>query len=65
MLEIFGSSIQRDKDERELWRLFDKCGNETVSVLRNRSQDKSISLRDRRHWKRLVRRARPLACDYL
>lgn len=63
MLGLFGSSDQRFQDERELRRLFDKYGNETVNVLRIRSQDKSISQRDRRHWKRLVRRARRMAGD--
>lgn len=63
MLGLFGSSNQRDQDEGELRRLFDKYGNETVRILRHWSQDKSISQRDRRHWKRLVRRARRMAGD--
>lgn len=64
MLGVFGSSDQRVQDERELRRLFDKYGDDTVNVLRNRSKDKCISQRDRRHWRRLFRRARWMARDY-
>lgn len=57
MLSLFETRDQRVKDVLELRRLHTKYGEELVAVLKGRVSDKSMRDRDRRHWKRILRKA--------
>ncbi|WP_108810573.1 hypothetical protein [Sphingorhabdus sp. Alg231-15] len=58
MLTLFESRDRRIKDAQEVKRLHTKYGDELVTVLKERSRDRSMKDRDRRHWKRILRKAR-------
>ena len=58
MFGLFDSPQRRIRDERELRDLYLKYGAETAAILKERASDTSLSNRDRRHWRRLARRAR-------
>lgn len=58
MLVIFESKERRKRDRREVSDLFSKYGEETITVLRNRVADKNLSNRDRKHWKRILSKAK-------
>ncbi len=58
MLTLFESRGRRIKDAQEVVRLHDKYGDELVTVLKERTRDRSMKDRDRRHWKRILRKAR-------
>lgn len=57
-MTLFESRDRRTKDAQEVRHLFKRHGENTITVLKNRVDDASISARDRRHWKRILRKAR-------
>ncbi len=58
MFGLFEPQHRRVKDDREVGYYFTKYGEEAIAVLKQRASDKGLSARDRRHWRRLVRKAR-------
>lgn len=58
MFDLFEPRYRRVKDEREVRSYFTKYGEDAPAVLRARANDKGLSSRDRRHWRRLARKAR-------
>lgn len=44
-----------DLDRREILRLKEKYGSDAVEVVRKRASDRTLSARDRNHWRRLSR----------
>ena len=58
MLSIFESSERRRKDVLEVQYLYTRYGDDTLSVLRERARDQSSTTRDRKHWKRILRKAK-------
>jgi hypothetical protein len=58
MLVLFESKERRAKDRQEVVALFRKYGDETVDILRIRVTDKNLSSRDRKHWKRILSKAK-------
>ncbi|WP_430388442.1 hypothetical protein [Blastomonas fulva] len=58
VLSLFESAEQRRKDERELDTIHKKYGDTTVDVLDARAHDESLTDRERKHWSRLLRKAR-------
>jgi hypothetical protein len=58
MLDLFDPPHRRVKDEREIRYYYTKYGEEAPEVLSDRASDGSLSGRDRRHWRRLARKAR-------
>ncbi|PXW77573.1 hypothetical protein C7451_10467 [Blastomonas natatoria] len=63
VLSLFESATQRRRDDDELKTMHRKYGAEIVSVLEARTQDTSLSDRDRKHWNRLLRKARSRFAD--
>ncbi|MEP2102003.1 MAG: hypothetical protein ABJP02_10895 [Parasphingorhabdus sp.] len=57
MLTLFETRDRRVKDLLEVRRLHTKYGDELVAVLGKRASDRSMDDRDRRHWKRILRKA--------
>ncbi|HEY9091187.1 hypothetical protein [Parasphingorhabdus sp.] len=55
LYELFVSGDTKAKDSRELNNIINKYGENAIEELRKRSKDPSLSLRDRRHWRRLLR----------
>lgn len=60
MLTLFETRDRQLKDALELRRLETKYGDELVAVLRDRAADRSMRIKDRRHWQRILRKARNL-----
>lgn len=58
ILGLFESADQRRRDARDLSDMFDKYGDDLVDVLRARAEDPKLRDRDRKHWSRLLRKAR-------
>lgn len=58
MFGLFDSPYRRVKDEREIRYFYSKYGEDAPVVLSERASDGSLSSRDRRHWRRLARKAR-------
>lgn len=58
MLVLFESNERRARDWREVADLFDKYGDEAVDTLRMRVKDKNLSSRDRKHWQRILSKAK-------
>jgi hypothetical protein len=58
MFGLFDSPQRRIRDERELRDLHFKYGADAAAILKDRASDSSLSSRDRRHWRRLARKAR-------
>jgi len=58
VLSLFESAEQRRKDDRELETIHKKYGDTTVDVLDARARDESLTDRERKHWSRLLRKAR-------
>lgn len=63
--ELFASRDTKAKDSRELNNIINKYGANTVEILRTRAKDRSLSLRDRRHWHRLLRFAKSSPLDLI
>ena len=58
MLDLFDPHYRRIRDEREVRYFYNKYKEKAPDVLSERASDGSLSSRDRRHWKRLARKAR-------
>ncbi|WP_417622105.1 hypothetical protein [Parasphingorhabdus sp.] len=58
MFNLFEPSYRRVKDEWEIRYCYTKYGEDAPDVLTVRASDPSLSSRDRRHWRRLARKAR-------
>ncbi len=58
VLSLFESAEQRRRDNDELSAMHRKYGDEICSVLAARVEDENLSARDRKHWSRLLRKAR-------
>lgn len=58
ILGLFESAEQRRKDARDLSDMFEKYGEDLIDVLQARADDTKLRDRDRKHWARLLRKAR-------
>ncbi|WP_417615633.1 hypothetical protein [Parasphingorhabdus sp.] len=58
MFDFFESNYRRAKDARQVKSYFSKYGEQAVEILVERANDRGLSGRDRRHWRRLARKAR-------
>lgn len=58
MFGLFEKPERRAKDNLELRHLRTKYGEELIEVLQKRVSDQTMQERDRRHWKRILRKAR-------
>ena len=58
MFVLFETKERRTKDRQEVVALFRKYGDETLDILRTRVNDKNLSSRDRKHWKRILSKAK-------
>lgn len=54
---LLGSKDKALRDSLELDRLKDRFGDDAINVLAERAQDRGLKTRDRRHWKRILKRA--------
>ncbi|HEY9090725.1 hypothetical protein [Parasphingorhabdus sp.] len=63
LYELFVSRNTKAKDNRELNNIINRYGENTIEELRKRAKDQSLSLRDRRHWRRLLRLANSSSLD--
>ena len=57
MFTLFESRERRTKDASELLHIFRTHGEDAVAVLKKRASDLSLTKKDRKHWKRLARKA--------
>jgi len=55
--DLWISKEKAQRDAQEVRGLKNQFGDEILSVLNNRAHDKRLAPRDRRHWKRILRRA--------
>lgn len=58
MFDLFEPRERRIKDEWEVRDFFTRYGEDAPAVLSDRAHDSGLSMRDRRHWRRLARKAR-------
>ena len=58
ILGLFESAEQRCKDERDLENMYRRYGDDIVKVLQARVNDTKLRERDRKHWARLLRKAK-------
>lgn len=58
MLNLFDPPYRRVRDEREVRYFYTKYKEKAPEILSERASDDSLSSRDRRHWRRLARKAR-------
>ncbi|OHC94602.1 MAG: hypothetical protein A2792_12615 [Sphingomonadales bacterium RIFCSPHIGHO2_01_FULL_65_20] len=58
ILGLFESAEQRSKDARDLDNMFKRYGDEILNVLQARADDTKLRDRDRKHWARLLRKAK-------
>lgn len=58
MFDLFEPSARRLRDKRVVGYYFQKYGEEAPIVLGQRASDAGLTTRDRRHWRRLARKAR-------
>lgn len=63
VLSLFESAEQRRKDDDDLKAMHKKYGAEIFEVLEHRATDTALSDRDRKHWSRLLRKARQRFAD--
>lgn len=63
VLGLFESADQRRKDDEELTAMHRKYGGDICDVLEARTNDEGLKLRDRKHWGRLLRKARSRFTD--
>ena len=64
MLVMFETKERRSKDRQEVAALFRRYGEESVDVLSDRVKNKSLSSRDRKHWKRILSKAKTYRRQY-
>jgi hypothetical protein len=53
---LFESREQRDRDRLELRKLVMKYGDDAKDVVKERAADRTLSDRDRTHWRRIARK---------
>lgn len=58
VLGFFESAEQRRKDLREIELIHKKYGETTIAVLEGRATDAALTDRERKHWARLLGKAR-------
>ncbi len=59
MLDMLFESRQRAaRDAKEVRLLRDRYGDTLVQELKGRARDRSLPTRDRKHWQRILRKAR-------
>jgi hypothetical protein len=58
VLGLFESAEQRRKDLREIEMIHMKYGDTIIAVLEGRAKDPALTSRERRHWARLLTKAR-------
>lgn len=58
VLSLFESADQRRRDDEELGTIHRKYGDETCKILQARVNDETLKSRDRKHWARLLRKAK-------
>lgn len=58
VLGLFESGEQKRKDLREIELIHKKYGDTTIAVLEGRAVDPGLSDRERKHWARLLNKAR-------
>ena len=58
MFSLFEPTDRRTRDDQEIGYIYDKYGADAPTILSQRASDSSLSSRDRRHWRRLARKAR-------
>lgn len=63
IFSLFETAEHRRKDDEDLKSLHERYGTEIVDVLEARAGDDTLSARDRRHWTRLLRKARQRFAD--
>lgn len=56
--ELLVSRHIKIKNGKDLDELFLKYGYETINTLRERASDPSLPIHERKHWRRLLRRAK-------
>ena len=57
-LPFFESRERSHADHRELMHLHNRFGDELATELRRRIAAPGLRMRDRQHWKRILRKAR-------
>lgn len=55
---LFESKEKSARDAQELRTLKIRYGGELMTVLETRARDRDLPERDRKHWKRILRKAR-------
>ena len=55
---LFESRSRAHRDIVEMQNLQTTYGRDFIAELKQRAQDMSLGVRDRKHWKRLLRKAR-------
>ena len=55
---LFESRSRAQRDIVEMQNLHTNYGRNLVTELKTRARDMSLGVRDRKHWKRLLRKAR-------
>ncbi len=65
MFDLFEPRLRRIKDEREIRYFYTQYGEDAPTVLSDRAHDSALSSRDRRHWRRLARKARRGQSEWL
>ena len=58
VLGLFESAEQRLNDDRDLKAMHRRYGDEIFAILESRVEDETLAKRDRKHWARLLRKAR-------
>ena len=58
MFSLFEPTDRRIRDDQDVNYFYDKYGVKAPDVLNRRAADSTLSSRDRRHWRRLARKAR-------
>jgi hypothetical protein len=57
---LFESAEQRRRDQLELESLYERYEGDIIAELERRTKDTTLRDRDRKHWSRLLRKARGL-----
>lgn len=65
MFDLFDPPGRRVKDARKVGYYFTKYGKDALDILSERAEDASLSPRDRRHWRRLARKARRRQSEWM
>lgn len=63
VLRLFESAEQRRKDDGDLLSMHKRFGDDIINVLESRVADERLRDRDRKHWARLLRKARQRFVD--